>query len=266
MGLTSKDIKRLANQYKTADSVSPRVYVGTYAKYNNGSIEGEWLDLDDYYDSEDFLEAARALHSDEADPELMFQDSEGVPDWACHESQIEPKFWELMDATKEWDDSTQEAFQIFIDYYYGDSIDNTDMTEAVDAFEERYRGQYESVKDYAYEVIDDIGFEGLGDTAANYFDREKFAKDLGFEGWHYADEQDAEESPEDYPDGPGTYDSSGEFYSSDERLEDIVDQWYDEGVIGEEQLENYFDYDKFARDLELGGDVYEQSGHIFDGH
>ena len=25
-----------------------RVYVGTYAKYNNGSLFGKWLDLSDY--------------------------------------------------------------------------------------------------------------------------------------------------------------------------------------------------------------------------
>ncbi|MDO8250269.1 MAG: antirestriction protein ArdA [Rhodoferax sp.] len=28
-------------------STKPRVYVGTYAKYNEGSIEGGWLDLED---------------------------------------------------------------------------------------------------------------------------------------------------------------------------------------------------------------------------
>jgi hypothetical protein len=27
---------------------TPRIYVGTYAKYNAGSIAGAWLDLDDY--------------------------------------------------------------------------------------------------------------------------------------------------------------------------------------------------------------------------
>ena len=31
------------------------VYVGTYAKYNNGSLSGAWLDLSDYSDKEEFL-------------------------------------------------------------------------------------------------------------------------------------------------------------------------------------------------------------------
>ena len=34
-----------------------RVYVGTYARYNNGSLFGKWLDLSDYSDKDEFLEA-----------------------------------------------------------------------------------------------------------------------------------------------------------------------------------------------------------------
>ena len=34
-----------------------KVYVGTYAKYNNGSLFGAWLDLSDYSDKEEFYEA-----------------------------------------------------------------------------------------------------------------------------------------------------------------------------------------------------------------
>ena len=51
-----------------------RVYVGTYAKYNNGSIFGEWLTLGDYENAEEFYNACRELHADETDPEFMFQD------------------------------------------------------------------------------------------------------------------------------------------------------------------------------------------------
>ncbi|MEQ3054471.1 antirestriction protein ArdA, partial [Bacteroides finegoldii] len=44
-----------------------KVYVGTYAKYNNGSLSGAWLDLSDYSDKEEFYEACRELHKDEED-------------------------------------------------------------------------------------------------------------------------------------------------------------------------------------------------------
>jgi len=49
-----------------------KVYVGTYHKYNNGSIDGDWLDLSEYSNKQDFLEACAELHQDENDPELMF--------------------------------------------------------------------------------------------------------------------------------------------------------------------------------------------------
>ena len=54
------------------------VYVGTYAKYNNGSLSGAWLDLSEYSDKEEFYEACRELHGDEEDAEFMFQDWENV--------------------------------------------------------------------------------------------------------------------------------------------------------------------------------------------
>lgn len=55
-----------------------RVYVGTYAKYSVGSMRGKWLDLEDYADKEEFINACYELHKDEQAPELMFQDHEGV--------------------------------------------------------------------------------------------------------------------------------------------------------------------------------------------
>lgn len=62
-----------------AVAVEPALYCGTYAKYNGGSIAGKWLKLRDYASAEEFLQACRELHRDESDPELMFQDFEGMP-------------------------------------------------------------------------------------------------------------------------------------------------------------------------------------------
>lgn len=56
-------------------TTTPAVYVGTYHKYNCGSIAGKWLDLTEFDDEQDFFAACSELHADEEDPELMFQDS-----------------------------------------------------------------------------------------------------------------------------------------------------------------------------------------------
>ena len=51
----------------------PRIYVGTYKKYTEGSLKGAWLDLEDYNNKEQFLKACYQLHDDEDDPELMLR-------------------------------------------------------------------------------------------------------------------------------------------------------------------------------------------------
>ena len=57
-----------------------RCYVGTYGKYNGGSLAGGWLDLSDYATYQDFLKACKELHKNESDPEFMIQDWENLPD------------------------------------------------------------------------------------------------------------------------------------------------------------------------------------------
>lgn len=58
-----------------------KLYCGTYKKYNEGSLFGAWMDLDDYEDAEEFTKACLEIHKDEKDPELMFQDYEADYEW-----------------------------------------------------------------------------------------------------------------------------------------------------------------------------------------
>ena len=59
---------------------NPRIYVGTWAKYNAGSLSGEWLALRDYDNYSELCEVMRAIHEDEIDPEPMIQDCEDFPE------------------------------------------------------------------------------------------------------------------------------------------------------------------------------------------
>lgn len=58
----------------------PKVYVGTWGKYNNGSIAGGWISLADCENYNAFLSKCKELHKNESDPEFMIQDSEDFPD------------------------------------------------------------------------------------------------------------------------------------------------------------------------------------------
>ena len=42
------------------NKIEPSIYVGTYEKYNNGSIAGKWLKLNDYEDISAFYKACTA--------------------------------------------------------------------------------------------------------------------------------------------------------------------------------------------------------------
>ena len=148
---------------------TPRIYVGTYAKYNNGSIQGEWLDLDDYTDKSDFIQACLELHDDEEDPELMFQDWENIPDLFISECSIDPDFWEYMNSDR--DEGAKAAYL----WCFGE-WDESD-------FDERYRGEYDSFTELAEQLLDETGdLEAIPENLRYYFDYEKYGRDLQLGG------------------------------------------------------------------------------------
>lgn len=89
------------------------VYCGTYKKYNEGSLDGEWLHLGRYQDNAAFLEACKKLHADEDEPEFMYQDSEYLPDEFYSESCIYPEVFEVIQAIKSMNADKQAAFADF---------------------------------------------------------------------------------------------------------------------------------------------------------
>lgn len=77
-----------------------RVYVGTYGKYNAGNLSGGWIEINGM-SWEQFQTKSRELHTDEADPEFMIQDSE-LPDGFSNKEWYTSQEWEeLQEAIKE---------------------------------------------------------------------------------------------------------------------------------------------------------------------
>lgn len=150
-----------------------KVYVGTYKKYSEGSIFGEWLSISDYSNKEDFLQACAGLHADETDAEFMFQDYENIPTCFISESYISDKLFEIINRIDEIDNV--EAFETYLDWK-GYDLENDDFDDIKSNFEDAFCGEYDSEEDYAYEVINEC-YE-LPDFAKTYFDYEKFARDL----------------------------------------------------------------------------------------
>lgn len=66
--------------YEMTKDSSVGLFVGTYKKYNEGNLAGAWIDIESVSDADEFFEVCRNLHSDEENPEFMFQDFEGFPE------------------------------------------------------------------------------------------------------------------------------------------------------------------------------------------
>lgn len=132
----AEKVKAFVNgeQVEQPEQENPRkymkVYVGTYRKYNEGSIDGAWLCLADYSSKQEFLDACRKLHKDEHDPELMFQDYEGVPSWMIGESFISDEIWHLEPENEDGKRQSKEELRALIEKAGGtmlkwkDSIDH----------------------------------------------------------------------------------------------------------------------------------------------
>lgn len=160
---------------------APSVYVGTYAKYNNGSIAGKWINLlDDVTDCDDFYEKIAELHSDEADPEFMFQDYENMPRGIVSETSIN---WDYIDGLRrvleENNEEWAEAYALFVWDFHDTDVEN---------FYESYCGQYDSEEDYAVQLLEETGeLSAIPENLRCYFDYEKFARDLFINDYTFID-------------------------------------------------------------------------------
>ena len=85
-GTTPETAKKQAAKKTVIALPAPRVYCGTYEKYNRGSIAGAWVTITDFKSGAEVVKHCCNLHKDEADPELMFQDKENFPDQFYGES------------------------------------------------------------------------------------------------------------------------------------------------------------------------------------
>ena len=248
--------KKIVKESEGGDA--PRIYVGTYAKYNDGSIDGEWVDLTDFaHDYDGFVKHCREIHKDEKDPEFMIQDYEGFPRKWYHEAGLptEEEFDKIIEIS-ELDDSEKNAYDAYLELDFSD--------DSIEAFREHYYGTYDG--DY-YLGMDFVDRFGMPDNPEQYFDYDRFGRDLMYD-YHYGDQDntDSEGNPEDpdhYYDNDG-YDM-GEYHNDTQVAEDYIDSLGSIEELGKDTLNNYFDYASFGRDLLLN-DLEESDGYLFWNH
>ena len=142
--------------------ITPKIYVGTYAKFHNGNLTGAWFDMRDFETADDFYSEAKALHSDEADPELMLLDFDGIPWRIFALGSIDEKFFEWL----KLEDHERELVEIYFDNIGGDDFDKIIESFAV---------TFDREAEWAEEFLNDTA--EIPDHLVSYIDYEKYARD-----------------------------------------------------------------------------------------
>ena len=158
------------------------MYVGTYGKYNSGSLRGAWLDLTTFADYDEFLAVCRFLHRDEVSPEFMAQDFTDFPREFYTEGFMSEREFDVIQEFANLDDDEREAFEVYV-AAFGSSRDDVSI---FDNFREAYQGKWDSEKDFAEFIVDECGMlHGTPDFVKNYFDYEAFARDLFIDDYYF---------------------------------------------------------------------------------
>ena len=184
LNLTDEVINRLSDLGYTLESLqdaiskhewkhesdSPALYCCTYGKYNSGSLCGMWLNVSTFDSYDDFKTFCLAIHADENDPELMYQDFANIPESLYHESMGEEEFNNLLKYCELCDEYNVSAVDDFLEIFSPEDLDRMD---------DSYMGVYDSEEDFAREIVSDCyDIEKMMGDLADYFDYEAFARDL----------------------------------------------------------------------------------------
>jgi hypothetical protein len=131
---------------------TPRIYVADLEAYNNGRLEGEWLDLADYKDADELMDAIQDVLKKSGGEEYAIHDVEYVPRGMYSEYMGKRDFeqlYEMMDLAKD-KDLPLEVVQDVVSQYDASAV-------------EEFVGKYDNSVDFAEQLVDDLGIESFND-------------------------------------------------------------------------------------------------------
>jgi antirestriction protein len=150
---------------------TPKVYVADLEAYNNGKLIGEWLDLSDYNDADELMDAIQDFLKTSGGGEYAIHDYENLPSSMYSEYMGKRDFeeiYQMIDLAKENNLPLEVVMEVVNDY--GES--------ALD----EYNGVYDSAVDFAEELADDIGIQSFIDfryyTDISETDRRLLAQEM----------------------------------------------------------------------------------------
>jgi antirestriction protein len=168
--------QRQQEQHEVLHEETPRVYVASLSDYNNGVLHGEWIDA--AQEPEQLHDAVTAMlarsPSDPRAEEFAVHDYEYFG--ACRIGEYDSIDW--ISAVARGIDEHGLAFAAWAEECGGDE-------ERLARFDDAYLGSYDSLTDYAEQLLDDLGLariveEHVPESLQAYvaIDAEAFGNDL----------------------------------------------------------------------------------------
>lgn len=156
-------------------STTPRIYVACLAAYNNGILHGEWIDADQSAD--EIHEAVQRMLAASPEP--------GAEEWAIHDYEgfapLRLSEWESFERVAAIAAGIAEhgaAFAAWLSY------DETRDQIDTGAFEDAYRGEWDSLRAYAEDYAESTGLYDVAEKSGSAYvvvDLDMLARDLDIE-------------------------------------------------------------------------------------
>ena len=228
-----------------------KVYIMNLRKYNEGNLVGEWLTLP--AEQKEIQEVFNNIGINELYEEYIVADNENTFEFKINEYSNIEELNQVAEYLESLDEYEQQQVNALLDGGYIDyqNLVNGDVNLDNHTFIELDQNTILSDEsNLAYSLIDTFYNGDLSQIQdiENYFDYEKFANDLYFDFDVIVDGMDKEDIEEL------------------EKLskEEFAD-WYIESLgsieeLGQQTLENYFDYEKYGRDIIFDGAYIANNG------
>ena len=129
---------------------TPRIYVADLEAYNKGKLVGEYLDLTDYNDADELMDAIQEVLKKSGGEEYAIHDYENFPSSMYSEYMGKRDFeelYEMIDLAKQ-NDLPLEVVQEIVSQYGEGGVDE-------------FYGKYDDAEDFAMQLVDDIGIESF---------------------------------------------------------------------------------------------------------
>jgi len=274
-------IERSKDNYAKGGSVSdsPRIYVASLSDYNNGRLEGEWIDFDDYNDGEEIIDAIKDMLEElnekykdgEVREEWAVHDYEGFPSSFYSEYMGEEDFQQIYDI-KEYAEDRNIPIDVLMERagdVGGDDYENISesLMMVVDGYDE---------SDIVYQYEDEVG--DLGTNFWQYYiyvddvtnrvmtseDMDRYREDLEYEGMS---EEEAEEKAEEMADEESQRRRDDlEGYLEEMGYEDTIPNWVtkDYQKAWDNGLSYDFDVIHYKDTMYVFSNNYAKGGEISD--